>query len=67
VLWSLNESEKNFAGGKIDYYNKQPTDARKAFFKKAFTSSLFFLSLEHRLLYAGDIDAFPPLSRLLLL
>jgi hypothetical protein len=68
VLWSLGGSEKIFAGGKIDYYNKQPTDARKALLEKALTLSPFsFLSLKHRLLYAGDIDAFPPLSRLLLL
>jgi hypothetical protein len=60
VLWSLSESEKNFAGGKIDYYNKQPTDARKTLLEKAFTLSLspsFFLSLKHRLLYVSDIDA----------
>jgi hypothetical protein len=72
VLWSLDGSEKNFAGGKIDYHNKQPTDARKALLEKAFTSSLSlspsfsFLLLKHRLLYVGDIDAFPPLPRLLL-
>jgi hypothetical protein len=44
---------------------------RKALLERALTSSLSlppsFLSLEHRLLYAGDIDAFPPLPRLLLL
>jgi hypothetical protein len=51
-----------------NHYNKQSTDARKAFLERALTLSPFsFLSLEHRLLYAGDIDAFPPLSRLLLL
>jgi hypothetical protein len=69
VLWSLGGSEKNFAGGKIDHYNKQPTDVKKALLEKAFTLSLslslppfFFLSLTYRLLYAGDIDAFSPLS-----
>jgi hypothetical protein len=45
VLWSLDGSEKIFAGGKIDYYNKQSTDARKALFKKAFTLSLLSSSL----------------------
>jgi hypothetical protein len=48
--------------GKIDYYNKQPTNARKALLEIAFTLSSFsFLSLEYRLLYAGDIDAFSSL------
>jgi hypothetical protein len=49
-------------------------DVRKALLERALTSSLSlslplfsFLSLKHRLLYAGDIDAFPPLPRLLLL
>jgi hypothetical protein len=67
VLWSLDGREKNFVDGKIDYYNKQPTDARKALFKKAFTLSFFFLSLKYRLLYVGDIDAFSFFSRLFLL
>jgi hypothetical protein len=65
VLWSLGRSEKNFAGGKIDHYNKQPTDVRKALLEKALTLSLLLPSLKHRLLYAGDIDAFSPLPLLL--
>jgi hypothetical protein len=66
------EVKKIFAGGKIDYYNKQLTDARKAFLEKALTLSLSlpplsFLSLKHRLLYAGDIDRFSLFPRLLFL
>jgi hypothetical protein len=46
--------------------NNQRTQ-EKLFSKKPLRHPFSFLSLEHRLLYAGDIDAFPPLPRLLLL
>jgi hypothetical protein len=45
--------------------NNQRT-RKKLFSEKPLRHSFFFLSLKHRLLYAGDIDAFSPFSLLLL-